>query len=252
MPTPLEVLLDPISMGVLMLYAFMVLVETMLPGKNYPKAKGWILRSIGVFIIYFFSSSYLPMVWDQYLSIYQIFDFSGLGTYAGAGIGLLLFEFLIYIWHRTMHQSKWLWFSFHQMHHSAERVDSIGAFYLSPLDIIGFTLIGSLSVVLIVGITPQAATLFLFVSMFLAIFQHLNIKTPQWLGYIIQRPESHSVHHCKGVHRSNYSDLPLFDIIFGTFSNPKDFVEHVGFYEGASKRIPEMLMFKDVSQEESS
>ena len=57
---------------------------------------------------------------------------------------------------------------------------------------------------------------------------------------------SHSVHHCKGVHVFNYSDLPLFDIIFGIFKNPKDFVEQTGFYNGASKRIPEMLMFKDV------
>tara|TARA_B100000965_G_scaffold386184_1_gene388202 strand:+ start:1134 stop:1253 length:120 start_codon:yes stop_codon:yes gene_type:complete len=34
-----------------------------------------------------------------------------------------------------------------QMHHSAEVVDSIGAFYFSPLDMIGFTLLGSISLV---------------------------------------------------------------------------------------------------------
>ena len=37
-----------------------------------------------------------------------------------------------------------------------------------------------------------------------------NVRTPQWLGYLVQRPESHSVHHQRGVHAYNYSDLPLF------------------------------------------
>jgi len=38
-----------------------------------------------------------------------------------------------------------LWRGFHQMHHSAERVDAFGAFYFSPLDIIGFTMLSSLT-----------------------------------------------------------------------------------------------------------
>ena len=145
-----------------------------------------------------------------------------------------------------MHNTKFLWLGLHQMHHSAERIDAYGAYYFSPLDMIGFTMIGSLSLVLIVGLSPQSTTLVLYVTTFLAIFQHTNIKTPQWLGYFIQRPESHSIHHQKGVHAYNYSDLPLFDIIFGTFKNPKNFAKKTGFYPGASSRIIDMLRFKDV------
>jgi hypothetical protein len=26
---------------------------------------------------------------------------------------------------------------------------------------------------------------------------HMNIRTPEWLGYFIQRPESHRVHHLR-------------------------------------------------------
>ena len=87
----------------------------------------------------------------------------------------------------------------------------------------------------------------LLVTTFLSIFQHANIKTPQWLGYFIQRPESHTVHHAKGIHKYNYSDLPIFDIVFGTFDNPQEYVHETGFYNGASNRIGAMLMFKDVS-----
>jgi sterol desaturase/sphingolipid hydroxylase (fatty acid hydroxylase superfamily) len=35
-------------------------------------------------------------------------------------------------------KSNILWRIFHQMHHSAERLDTYGAFYFSPYDMIGF------------------------------------------------------------------------------------------------------------------
>ena len=63
----------------------------------------------------------------------------------------------------------------------------------------------------------------------------------------MQRPESHSLHHARGVHRHNYSDLPLWDIVFGTFRNPLDFAAETGFHPGASAQIPQMLLFRDVA-----
>jgi sterol desaturase/sphingolipid hydroxylase (fatty acid hydroxylase superfamily) len=64
----------------------------------------------------------------------------------------------------------------------------------------------------------------------------------------VQRPESHTEHHAKNIHAGNYSDLPLFDILFGTFKNPKTYSHETGFYNGASGRVKEMLLFKDVSK----
>ncbi|WP_339723366.1 sterol desaturase family protein [uncultured Paraglaciecola sp.] len=247
MPTLLEMLFDPVSLTLLALIGTLLLLEQTVPGRKQTKAKGWYPRAFIIFVIYFFLSGYLPLLWDNYLSSYQVLNLESLNPYASAFMALLIFELLVYVWHRAMHQTKWLWRTFHQMHHSAERVDVLGAFYFSPLDMIGFTMLGSLSLVVIIGVSPPAASYFLYGSIFLAVFQHTNIKTPQWLGYILQRPESHSLHHGKGVHRHNYSDLPIFDILFGTFKNPKDFVEETGFYDGASSRIPEMLVFKDVS-----
>jgi sterol desaturase/sphingolipid hydroxylase (fatty acid hydroxylase superfamily) len=90
-------------------------------------------------------------------------------------------------------------------------------------------------------------TYYLYFTTFLAVFQHTNIRTPQWLGYIVQRPESHSVHHGRGIHHYNYSDLPVFDIIFGTFRNPKEFVSESGFAGASSRQIPEMLLWRDIA-----
>ncbi len=249
MPTPLEILLYPISLVLFAIYGTLVFLEWWSPGRPLPKVNGWIPRTLLAFISYFYLSTYLPLIWDQYLTPYQWFDLSNMNIILSTLIAVLVFELLIYVWHRMMHKYDWLWLGFHQMHHSAERHDSLGAFYFSPMDMIGFTFVGSLALALIIGLNPQAISLFLYITMFLAVFQHTNIKTPRWLGYIVQRPESHSVHHEKGVHGFNYSDLPIFDILFGTFKNPKEFSQEVGFYHGASSRISEMLLFKDVSKE---
>jgi sterol desaturase/sphingolipid hydroxylase (fatty acid hydroxylase superfamily) len=248
MPTPLEILLDPISLGLLVIYFSLMLLEFIAPGQKLKSIQGWFPRSIAIFFMYFYLSSYLPLIWDKYLLKYQLINLEKMNPYIGTLIAVFVFELMIYIWHRTMHRTNWLWRSFHQMHHSAERLDTFGAFYFSPLDMIGFTFIGSLSLTIFVGISPQAITWFLFITMFLAVFQHTNISTPQWLGYIIQRPESHSVHHAKGVHAYNYSDLPIFDIVFGTFKNPKKFEKEIGFYDGASAKIPQLITWKDISK----
>ena len=250
MPTPIEILLDPVSLGVLALYGALMLWEAIAPGRRLAKVKGWLPRALGSFAVYFYLSSYLPLIWDGYLAQYQLFDLSGLGTMAGATIGVIVYEGLVYAWHRTLHQTDWLFLSFHQMHHSVERVDTYGAFYFSPLDMAGFTLLGSLSLSLIVGLSAQAVTVFMFATMFLGIFQHTNVKTPRWLGYVVQRPESHTIHHGKGLHKYNYSDLPVFDIVFGTFRNPKGYAMDTGFYDGASAKIIDMLLCRDVSEEE--
>jgi len=239
--------MDPISLWVLALYATLILWEALAPARSLPRVSGWLPRALASFVVYFYLSSYLPLIWDGYLAQYQWFDLAHLGTLAGAAIGLLVYEGLVYLWHRAMHESDLLFRSFHQMHHSAERLDSFGAFYFSPLDMIGFTFVGSLSLSLIVGLSPQAATVFLFATMFMGIFQHCNVKTPHWLGYVIQRPESHTVHHGKGVHYYNFSDLPLFDLLFGTFRNPRAYELETGFYHGASARVGDMLRCRDAS-----
>jgi sterol desaturase/sphingolipid hydroxylase (fatty acid hydroxylase superfamily) len=113
---------------------------------------------------------------------------------------------------------------------------------------IGWTAVSSLTLTLIVGLTPTATIVVLLTVTLLGVFQHANIRTPRWLGYIVQRPESHSHHHGRGVHAHNYADLPLIDILFGTFRNPPDFAPANGFYDGASLRIGAMLLFRDVSQ----
>lgn len=250
MPTPLEILLDPISLVLLGIYLGLIFWEGFFPAKTLPNIPYWRTKGLLSFAFFFYLSSYLPLWMDPFLANYQLLDLSALPAVWGALIGVLLYELGLYVWHWSLHRFDFLWKAFHQMHHSAERLDTYGAFFFSPLDMIGFTVLGSLCFALLIGLSPQAITMVLLTTNFLAIFQHANIKTPVWLGYIIQRPESHAYHHAKGVHRENYSDLPIFDILFGTFCNPEKNSFDSGFYQGASNRIGEMLLCKDVSKPE--
>jgi sterol desaturase/sphingolipid hydroxylase (fatty acid hydroxylase superfamily) len=247
-PTPLEILLDPVSLAVLAMYGALMLWEALAPARKLPDVRGWRFRGLAAFAAYFYLSSYLPLWWDGLFARFQLFDLTGLGTWGGALAGLLVYELCAYAYHRSMHGSDTLWRVFHQMHHSAERLDTAGAWWFSPMDMVGWTAVGSLSLVLLVGVTPEAATVILLTVTFLAIFQHANVRTPRWLGYIVQRPESHAIHHGRGVHRYNYADLPVFDMLFGTFRNPVGYTGESGFYNGASARVADMLLFRDVSR----
>lgn len=247
MPTPLQLLLDPISQIMFAMFALLALAERLFPGRALPHVRGWHVRALLAFGVYFLLSSYLPLMWAETLAPLQLFDLSGWPTLGAAALGLVVYEFGAYAYHRSIHRFDLLWRANHQMHHSAERLDVLGAFWFSPLDMIGWTLVPSV-LLTILGLPPAAATLTILVVTFLAIFQHANLRTPRWLGYLVQRPESHTIHHARGVHAKNYADLPVIDMLFGTFENPHGYEHATGFWNGASARVLDMLLWRDVSR----
>jgi sterol desaturase/sphingolipid hydroxylase (fatty acid hydroxylase superfamily) len=246
MPTPYELLLDPVSIALFVLYAVLLAFELLRPARVLPPAPGWRLRGLLAFVCYFFVSSYLPLLLSPKLSRLCLLDVRGLGTLASAALLLLGYQLLLYGWHRAMHRWDFLFRNFHQLHHSAERLDVWGAFWFSPLDMVGFTLLPTLALSVLQA-SPRAAISFVLISTWLSIFQHMNLRTPRWLGYFVQRPESHSWHHARGRHRDNYADLPVVDMLFGTFDNRADFAPELGFYDGASMRLGDMMLGRDVS-----
>ena len=209
--------------------------------KDYPEVRGWRAMGIVSMITYYFLAGYSPLLWDEYLGEYTLFDASSLPLWVAIPVGFIVLQLGIYVWHRTMHNTDPLWRWFHQMHHSAERLDIFGAFYFHPLDMLGFTFVGSLMLVGLFGLSGEAAAVVNLMAAFCSMFQHLNVNTPRWLGYLVTRPESHSIHHKKDHHANNYGDIPLFDMIFGTFHNPVTFADEVGFGAGESHKVVPML-----------
>ena len=71
MPTPLEILLDPVSLIVLSIHGGLMLWEAVFPGRKLPKVKNRKLRGLLAFAFYFYLSSYLPLFVDPLLEPYS-------------------------------------------------------------------------------------------------------------------------------------------------------------------------------------
>ena len=170
MPSPVDILIDPVTLAVLALYGGLILWETSYPARTLPAVRGWRLKGLLAFVAYVMISTYLPLIWTDTLAQYQMVDLTALGTWGGAAVGLLAIEGGIYAWHRFMHGSDRLWRVFHQMHHSAERLDTWSAFWFSPLDVAAFAAVSSLCLTLAIGIAPAAATVVLLATTFFTTF----------------------------------------------------------------------------------
>ena len=141
-----------------------------------------------------------------------------------------------------------LWRWFHQVHHSPQRIEIITSFYKHPFEILVNGVLSSAILYLGVGLTPEAAAGAVALSGLGELVYHWNVSTPYWMGFVFQRPESHCVHHQEGVHSFNYSDLPLWDMLFGTFRNPRRFEARCGWGRTASTGSAEMLRGVDVDE----
>jgi sterol desaturase/sphingolipid hydroxylase (fatty acid hydroxylase superfamily) len=130
-------------------------------------------------------------------------------------------------------------------HHGPQRLTSrVGGFH--PLELLAQNGIAIGVTVFVLGLDPIAAAIVGYLFTFYGLFQHWNIHTPRWLGYLIQRPESHCHHHEYDVHAYNYADLPVVDMLFGTFKNPAAFKGRLGFDQKPS--YAKMLVGIDISQ----
>ncbi len=202
------------------------------------------------FVAYVAIATVTPLTVDAWLGRFQLFDLTGLGLVGGTIACIVALQLGVYWWHRALHRWSVLW-RIHQLHHSSERVDIFSAFVFHPLDVVLFTLVGSLSAVLVIGVDPVAAGCANVITFLAATIGHTNIRTPHWLGYVVQRPENHSLHHERGVHAYNYADFSFVDMLFGTFRNPKTWEGSAGFYDGASSMLGAMLIGKDISTEKT-
>jgi sterol desaturase/sphingolipid hydroxylase (fatty acid hydroxylase superfamily) len=229
------------------LYASFALIEHLMPARRLPQVGLWRVRGVLALLLYLAISVAGPMLWDATIAEHRLFDASTLALWAQVAGGFLLLEFGIYVWHRTLHNVEPLWRLLHQTHHSAERIDIWSAFWFHPLDMVGWTLLSSLVLVGGFGISVEAAVIITLISSFCSMFQHSNIRTPRWLGYFIARPENHAAHHERGVHATNYGNIPWFDMLFGTFRNPEKAPDETGFFDGASNRIGALLIGRKIA-----
>lgn len=232
-------------------FFFMLAVEARWPARQFPARRHWRWIGTGFLFLLAAMSTITPLLLPvDWLAAHRLMDGTTLGIARGAVVGWVVLSFCNYLWHRNVHRFDLLWRGFHQMHHSPQRVDIAGSAMFHPAEMMVFATISTVVTTLVLGLDPVAAAAVGYIAAFYGIFQHWNIRTPAWIGYVIQRPEAHCVHHQRGVHNFNYADLPLWDILFGTFRNPPGWQAQAGFEDAASRRIGRMLAMQDVNRDD--
>lgn len=241
--------IDVLGLLVPVTYLVMLAAESIWPARQFPRVRGWKTLGIVFLVVMGTVSTIVPLLIPvEWLEQHRLLDGTGLGAAGGAIVGYIVLSGAAYAWHRTVHNVPAMWKLFHQMHHSPQRIDMSGAALFHPLEMVVFAALSLAVTTLVLGLDPLAAALTGYIAAFYSFFQHMNVRTPRRLGYFIQRPEAHCVHHQRDLHAFNYGDLPIWDMLFGTFRNPPAWQGQAGFDDVATRRFGGMLAFVDVNE----
>lgn len=241
--------IDLIGLLIPVTYLLMLAVEKMAPARAFPPRKAWAWMGIGWLLLLGVISTVVPGLFDpKWLEAHRLWDGTKLGITGGVVLGWVVLSGVTYAYHRFTHSWSPLWRLTHQIHHSPQRVDISGSLIFHPVEMVIQVLTQLFVTLIVLGLDPLAAALVGYVQAFYGLFQHWNVHTPAWIGWLIQRPESHCEHHRRGVHSGNFGDLPLWDIALGTWRNPQHFEGTCGFDEPGDQRVGAMLAFQDVNE----
>jgi sterol desaturase/sphingolipid hydroxylase (fatty acid hydroxylase superfamily) len=232
--------------------AIFLIWERVLPGRQLPRATGWYLRSLSINLIQLGITLITGKLWIEIFDEQSLLGLADWNMPVLEGFsGWFIGTFVFYWWHRLRHRNGF-WHVFHQIHHSASRIEILTSFYKHPIEILTNSFLTALILFPFLGVSLMASFWYNFFAATGEYFYHANVKTPSWLRYFIQTPELHSIHHQYDVHHYNYGDIPLWDRLFGTYRDTVTFTERCGFPEGAEQRLTEMLAFRDVYNKEKA
>jgi sterol desaturase/sphingolipid hydroxylase (fatty acid hydroxylase superfamily) len=162
----------------------MIVCERLGSGRQWKRISGWWSRAMALNLVQAGVVYLAGISWDHWMigtSLWQIEPI--IGKNPAAFLGYFTITFVFYWWHRLRHQVDFLWKWFHQIHHSPQRIEVIMAFYKHPFEIAANSLITSVILFIILGLSPEAASQAILLSGLAELFYHWNVKTPYWLGF---------------------------------------------------------------------
>ena len=225
----------------------MIIIERFWPAMDLPKVRAWWGRVALVNLIQLGIILLAGIAWDRWFTRISLFRLQDhMGDVASALIAYFVSTFVYYWWHRYRHESRFFWRLCHQLHHSPRRIEILTSFYKHPVEISINSRLSAAIVYLVFGCSVTAGAYYTFLTAVAEYFYHWNIRTPVWVGRIIQRPESHRVHHQHKHHTQNFADLPMWDMLFRTYHNPERFESTCGYEDWREDRFEDILAFRDV------
>ncbi|MCR9078380.1 MAG: sterol desaturase family protein [Hyphomonadaceae bacterium] len=153
---------------------------------------------------------------------------------------ILIKDFFRYWFHRALHEIPALW-RIHAAHHSVERLYWLNGIRAHPLEILSQAIFYAIPLALVQP-SAEIALVAVILQLSIGIFQHSNIDLNLgWWEYIFSIGDNHRYHHYpdKGIGDSNYGgELIIYDILFGTFHNPRDERPHDNIGIGTAPDYP--------------
>lgn len=155
---------------------------------------------------------------------YQIglFNWTDWPAWMEFALALVLLDLAIYGQHIATHKIPLLW-AIHKVHHADRDIDVTTAIRFHPVEII-LSMLYKCGLVLLLGPSPLAVFVFALLLNLCAMFNHSNLRLPDWLDkglrLILVTPDMHRVHHSTvhGETDSNFGfSIALWDRIFGTY-----------------------------------
>jgi sterol desaturase/sphingolipid hydroxylase (fatty acid hydroxylase superfamily) len=219
--------------------------ERLAPAQALPPVRGWHLRALALNLAIAPMMVLAGLTWEPWLRDHALVELPVLPTPLAGLLGFVVFQLALYGWHRARHAHDGLWRWLHQIHHSPQRIEVLTTHYAHPLEFASGLMLAGIVLYTGLGLSPTAFAWFALIETTTDLLQHANVRTPRRLGYVLQRPEMHRLHHERGAHAGNYG-LPLWDALFGTWRNPTLVEVECGFTPGMEQRLLPMLAGTDL------
>jgi sterol desaturase/sphingolipid hydroxylase (fatty acid hydroxylase superfamily) len=136
-------------------------------------------------------------------------------------LAVSLMDYTLYIWHRLMHRSAWLW-RFHLPHHVDLELDTFTALRFHFAELVA-SVPWRAGQIAIIGVSPKSLSIWQTALMLSILFHHSNLRLPigleRSLSYFIVTPRMHGIHHSviRAEEDSNWSSgLTIWDWLHGT------------------------------------
>lgn len=225
----------------------LMLTERLLPGTRMPKVAGWLWRAVVLNLCQIGIVIVAGKTWNVWVQGRSLIHATAWPDWIASFCTYVVSTVVFYWWHRVRHESPFWWRFAHQIHHSAARLEILTSFYKHPFEILVNSLLSALIVYPLMGCSTVQGGYYTLLIAAGEMFYHWNMHTPRWIGHLFQRPEPHRIHHQRDRHSKNYSDLPVWDKLWGTFSNPKNGDKIVcGFSNQLETQLPRMILAEEL------
>ncbi|HUE12286.1 MAG TPA: sterol desaturase family protein [Steroidobacteraceae bacterium] len=164
---------------ILAAFAACFIVESAVPGWKLPAVRTWPLRVLSINAVQLCVVLLAGVSWERWLRGASLCHLSRhVPPLIGGFIAYFIATFVFYWWHRWRHEHDSLWRFFHQIHHSPQRIEVITSFYKHPGEMAVNSVIGSILVYTLLGLSPAAGGIYTACTALGEFFYHTSIKTP--------------------------------------------------------------------------